>query len=65
MILLRSLRFYKYIVAVKINNIQGIELAVSFNVTWPDKVHLMNVVATKRLSKVRILNTFGNIYSFF
>ncbi len=51
--------------AVKIDYVQGVKPAVALDIPGSDKIHLVYVVAIKGLSKVRILNTFGHIYSFF
>ncbi|BBO77467.1 hypothetical protein DSCW_48840 [Desulfosarcina widdelii] len=48
-----------------IHHIERIKFAVTFYVSWADKIGLMNVVNAKRLSKIRVLNAFGNVRAFF
>ena len=48
-----------------IHHIERIELSVTFYVTGTDKISLMNVVNIKWFSEIRVLDTFGNVRSFF
>lgn len=50
---------------VKIHHIERIEFAVILDIPWTDKVSLMNVIKIERLGKIRVLDSFRNIRSFF
>ena len=65
LILFGSLRFNVNAMAVKIHHIERIEFAVILDIPWTDKVSLMNVIKIERLGKIRVLDSFRNIRSFF
>ena len=62
---LGSLRFHINLMAEYVHHIERVEFAVPFDVPGTDQIRLVNVIATKRLGKVRVLFPFGNIRSFF
>ncbi len=51
--------------AEKIDHIERIKLAISFDVAWSDKIGLMNVIDVENLGEIRIFDTLGSISSFF
>lgn len=52
-------------VAENIDHIERVKLAIPFDVSWPDKVGLMDVVDVERFFKIRIFDTLGDVTSFF
>ena len=48
-----------------IHHIEGIKFAITFDVSWPNEISLMNIVDLNSFSEIRILNAFGNVGSFF
>ena len=51
--------------AEKVDHIERVKLAIPFDVSWPDKVGLMDVVDVERFFKIRIFDTLGDVTSFF
>jgi len=47
--------------AQQVHHVERIKFAVSFDVSWANKVGLVNVVNAKRLGKIRILNALWNV----
>jgi len=64
-ILFRSLSLGIDFMAEQVNDIQRIESTVIFDVAWPHKIHLVDVVASQGLGEVRVFDPFGHIGSFF
>jgi hypothetical protein len=62
---LGSLRFDINLVAENVDHIERVKLAIPFDVSWPDKVGLMDVVDVERFLEIRIFDTFGDVTSFF
>jgi hypothetical protein len=50
---------------VKIHHIEGVESAISFDVTGPHQVGLVHIVKAQNLSEIRILDPFRRIRGFF
>jgi hypothetical protein len=48
-----------------IHHIERVKFAVTFYVTWTDKIGLVNVVNCNWLFKIRVLNALGNVWRFF
>ena len=48
-----------------IHHIERIKSTVLFNVSWADQIGLVNIVKIKRISEIWVLDTFGNVGSFF
>jgi len=51
--------------AEQIDHIERIKLAITFYVSWTDKIGLVNIVVVEWFFTIRIFNTFGNVRSFF
>ena len=51
--------------AIEVHHVQGVKLAISFDIPGTHQVYLVDIVNLKRPGKVRVLRTFGNIGSFF
>ena len=49
----------------KVDHIERVKLAIPFDVSWSDKVGLMDVVDVERFFKIRIFDTLGDVTSFF
>ena len=64
-ICLGSLGFDINPVAEDIDHIERVKLAIPFDVPWPDKVGLMDMVDVERFLKIRIFDTLGDVTSFF
>lgn len=52
-------------VAVEIDNVERIETAIVFDISWTHEIRLMDMVDSQRFSEIRILDPFGEIRSFF
>lgn len=61
----RSLGLKVDAMTVNIHHIEGVEPAISFDVTGSYQIGLVDVVKTQSLSKVRILDPFRRIRGFF
>lgn len=51
--------------AVQIHHIERVKFTIAFYVPGADEIGLVNVVKIKRISEIRVLNTFGRVSSFF
>ena len=51
--------------AKDIHYVKRIEFAIAFNVPRAEEISLVNIVNIKCFSEIWILNTFGNVGSFF
>ena len=51
--------------AENIDHIERVKLAIPFDIPWSDKVGLMDVVDVERFFKIWILDTLGDVTSFF
>jgi hypothetical protein len=60
-----SLGMKKDSMAVQIHNIEGVKTPIVLDVSWPKQIGLMDVVALQSFCEIRILDTFGDIRSFF
>ena len=60
-----SLWFNVNLMAIKIHHIERVKFAITFYISRANKIGLMNIVNRKRFFKIRVLNAFGNIRSFF
>ena len=60
-----SLWMEKDPVAVEIDNVERVETAIVFDVSWAHEICLMDIVDFQRLCEIRILDPFGKIRSFF
>jgi hypothetical protein len=65
LVVFSSLRVKKDSVAVEIHDIERIEAAIVFDVSWPNEVCLMDVVDPQGFSEIGVLHSFGGIRSFF
>lgn len=61
----RSLGLEVDTMTVKIHHIEGVESAISFDVTGPHQVGLVHIVKAQNLSEIRILDPFRRIRGFF
>jgi len=61
----RSLGLKEDAMTVDIHHIEGVESAISFDVTGPNQIGLVDVVKPLSLSKIRILDPFRRIRGFF
>jgi hypothetical protein len=52
-------------VAVKIHDIERIETPIVLDVSWPEKVRLMDIVEIQGLGEIGVFHPFGSIRSFF
>ena len=52
-------------VTEKVDHIERVKLAIPFDVSWSDKVGLMDVVDVERFFKIRIFDTLGDVTSFY
>ena len=50
---------------VKIHHIKGVESTISFDVTGPHQIGLVDVVKAQSLSEIGILDAFRRIRGFF
>jgi len=64
LVLFRTLGFDVDLVAEQIDNIERIKSTISFDVTWPDEVSLVNVVDGERIGKIGVFNALGNVTFF-
>jgi hypothetical protein len=64
-VVLPPLGLNKDLMAVKIDDVEGIESSVVLDVPGAEEVGLMDVVAPQRFPKIRIFHSFGLIRSFF
>ena len=48
-----------------VDYVKRVKSAITFYVSWTDKVGLVNVVKIQCLGEIGVLNAFGNICSFF
>jgi hypothetical protein len=60
-----SLRVKKDSVTVKIDDIEGIETAIVFDVPGTHQIGLMDVVESQGFVEIRVFHSFGRIRSFF
>jgi hypothetical protein len=52
-------------VAVEVDNVERIEAAIVFDISWTHEIRLMDMVDFQRFCEIRILDPFGEIRSFF
>ena len=52
-------------VAVEIDNVERVEAAIVFDISWTHQIRLMDMVDFQRFCEIRILDSFGEIRSFF
>ena len=64
-VVLGSLRFNVNAMAADIHHIERVEPAISFYVTGPQQVRLVNVVTAECLSEIGILDSLRRIRGFF
>ena len=50
---------------VKINHIKGVESAISFDITGPHQIGLVDLVQVQSLPEIRILDPFRRVRGFF
>jgi len=55
----------KDLVTVEIDDVERKEPSVAFDISRPDEVGLVNMVATQNLGKIRVFHPLGGIGSFF
>ena len=65
LVVFSSLRVKKDSVTREIHDIERIETSIVFDVSWPEKVRLMDVVDPQGFSEIRVFYPFGGIGSFF
>ncbi len=51
--------------AIKIDDVKGIESAIAFDITRADEIGLMNVVNVEGFPEIGILDPLGGVSSFF
>ena len=51
--------------AVAIHDIERIETSISFDISGPKKVRLLDIVQSQGLCEIGIFDSFGGIRSFF
>jgi hypothetical protein len=61
----RSLGLEVDAMTVNIHHIKGVEPTISFDVTGPDQIGLLDPVEAQGLSEIRILDAFRRIRGFF
>ena len=65
LVVFSSLGMKKDPVAVKIHDIERIETPIVLDVSWPQKIRLMDVVEIKGLCEIRVFYALADIGSFF
>jgi hypothetical protein len=65
LVVFSSLGMKKDPVAVKIHDIERIETPIVHDVSWPEKVRLMDVVEIQGFCEIRVFYTLADIGSFF
>ena len=51
--------------AEQVDDIQRIEPAIVFDLAWPHHIHLVEIVAARRISEMRVLDPLGAVSCFF
>jgi hypothetical protein len=55
----------KHPVAVEIDNVERVETSIVLDISWAHEICLMDMVDFQRFCEIRILDSFGEIRSFF